>query len=187
MSAMVLYEVQANGDVVERFELRNAWRGAALVWTELGKKYRHVIARHIEPTCKKDPHDFAGWGLTWKLARRPEITDAEWFTLCATFDRVLIPQEHLAYAADCFEKFGDEFGGHWSECAQATRVLVDEKKHGLAFNHTTVSRSHWIISDDEDSCRPYNVNQDEDHWILSPGLRAEELSKASAAKGVEQP
>lgn len=175
MSAMVLYEVRANGDVVERFELRNSWRGAALVWTELGKKYQHVIERHIAPKHKPDRYDFAGWGLTWKLAWRPEITDAEWFVLCSTFDRVLIPQEHLAHATDCFEKFGAEFGGHWAEVARATRVLIDEQKCGLAFNHTTVSQSHWGICGDDDSWRPYNIQRDSNHETLSPEDRADFL------------
>lgn len=199
MSRMEIFGVKPDGEVEPKFQLKNSFLGAWLVWTELGNKYlgkfdyvaeckkREALRREgKDPDKELGEYDPRGVTRSWALQRSPKLTDAEWCVLMTTFDRCIVGKEHFDYVAECFETFAKEFPSHYDKCAEAIRMLKAEGYVGYCINATSVSQSPWWVVDasqnDEDG-RPYNVNTDNTHWYFDPTARAAYLAKGEHSQG----
>lgn len=102
MSYVTIFQVMANGDVLEVGEGSNNHTFAPLVWNYLGKKYGYgddVMAYGKREDLKR----------MWKEWPSPKMTRLEHILLGATFDHVWIPRELLPELIEACELFYKEY------------------------------------------------------------------------------
>lgn len=157
MSRLAIYGVNKDGDVERVCEMGNSWRGAVLVWSDLGKKYLG---------------DSSNWEASWTLKNDARLSDAEWTVMLMTFDDVIIPAEHMEYAAKACDTAC--LGHYGPEMATTIRKMVADGFVGLCFNQTTVNSNPWSTYDSEtDESTPYNVRTGTKHWFFDPSTRGQ--------------
>lgn len=169
MSSLEIYGVRPDGDVVSFTDLRNSWRGAALVWSELGTKY----LSHSKSACLID--DGASERV-WKLVSDPRLTEAERVVLLSTFDGVWIPIGMFPLFARSCEEFARQHpDSHYATIPSVLERMRTEGFVGYCANQTSVcSNPWWISAGEDDEGRRVNVTHDErdgngsEIYILEP-------------------
>jgi hypothetical protein len=185
MSYMGLLAVKPDGDVIPYMDLRNSWLGAAQVWTQLGNKYLgeyDIAAEQKKAKESGTEFDPFGWIRTWELQHSPDIEEQDWVTLMTTFDHMIVPKEHMLYVAEQLEKFAHEFPNtHYKKCAEVLRELHGKGYEGFCIYTTSTAENEWVIENEEDEERPYNIFTDDGHWFLCPEKRPkkEDVSQPS--------
>ncbi len=162
MSYTEIYLVKKNGDVEHYKDIKNSWRGAMFIWTELGKFYN---------TQESFSFDFKE---TWKLYDNEKLEDFEKITLGTTFDNVIVGREKLIGVALAFDKFYEKYQG--SSLKEQATILRDIYKKeedclGVCWNHTSVNGDMWQYypACEHEEERLFNINKDENngkHWFL---------------------
>lgn len=100
MSYVTIYQIEANGDVVECAEGSNNHVFAPIVWDMLGYKYG-FMNKALHPYSLADP----GLNKLWTTWPDPKMTRMEQVLLGATFDRVWIKREMLPELIEACEWF----------------------------------------------------------------------------------
>lgn len=203
MSATILYAIERDGDVVKHTSFRNAHGGCMAIW--------RILAEHH---LGKTGMEFAmmistGYKEVFDLAKEGRLAPWEVVTLMTTYDRVVIPIEHVASVASALKKFGEEYGPAQDkrgfvfsvpEQAKALQEIADtaEEKgwRGACWNQMSVSDSLWdgvsVLEKNEDGeeeeevereRRPYNIDNDSGpHWFWPENKQDEEDASAVAAE-----
>lgn len=150
MTYTEIYAVRPNGDITEYGEAHNAWGGAMHIWMKLGEQYG-IKGAH--------PFDL---GPLWKSINA--MSERDQWVMASTFDQVIIPKEHLKTFVEHLQAL------LITEIGIIHQAIEDENVQGICFNQTSVNSNPWWICDEsnEDEGKPYNVNQDTEHWFLTP-------------------
>lgn len=183
MSTMEIYRVESSGDVVLAGEASNSFGGAMHIWKTLHQA--HISKRQLDDLeLGRLLMSFSGFEQLWTSIR--ELPARDRWVLGSTFDDVVIPVEHLATYLGHLKAFAQEHPSETlGEAIAVLEPLVGSEIMGVAFNHTSVNHSPWTVYDDDedDEGRPYNVNRDTDHFLLTPrylGLRAKRRATGGA-------
>jgi hypothetical protein len=168
MSAIEIYGVAKDGDVIWFDEVRNATACALHIWDELGKKYvrpDYMALTHTE---------------VWKLFGEPSRPRWLRLVLGFTFDRVWVKRENIVPLVEALRQFWQEHSKmhNWrGELVDVhptipgvievlERASKDEDLIGVCFNHTSVNSNPWLVrvypdgESDEPSDRPHNMLTD---------------------------
>lgn len=155
-----------NGKPDDSLECRNAWGGAAFIWTKLYDKYL------------KDPHkQYDSWlsgGLAgetdrrlWDLYKRRDIPRFLRAVHVSTFDRAIVARENLKQFASDLREFVKYFGTGDSVCHLTTWAdWIDAHPdiEAVGFYGTSVSENLWYDYDEEkDESIPYDLNTGDKH------------------------
>jgi hypothetical protein len=177
MSSTELKVVKKDGEVVSYKEYKNAWGGAAYIWTKIYKKYL------ANPSIEYDSWMFNSEAL-WALSEDESIPLYVRFVLSFTFDRVIIENEKIPKMVEYFREFIKEFSNskEWSHLEDWVNDMLKIYNKGdylgVCLNATSVSPDPWYIYDeDKDEGHNYNINKDEGHWFLFK-VREEEVAKS---------
>ena len=187
MSETRLYAVSRDGDVVIYERFSNAHGGAMAIWRILAEK--HLQATGMAFTMMM----MSGLKPVFDLAKQGKLAPWETVTLMTTFDKVVIPMEHVASVASALEEFDRTYGPRQREQnymftipeqATALRKVVEEAEakgwRGVCWNQMSGSEALWdgIREEGEDERRPYNVEKDEGHWYWPENKVDEEAAAA---------
>lgn len=154
MSCTEVYGVPKDGgELVHLGDLRNAFRGAMWIWTELAKKYFPDDNTYTA---------IMGGNKLWGLINDERLSDTEWYAFVSTFDALIVPNELMDVVADALESFSPG-----TENLHGQAVLLRQAKkdglRGVCWNQTSVNGDPWRMRDDEDedSERYFNIDTDE--------------------------
>ena len=172
MSETRLYTVDRDGDVVEYECFKNAHGGAMSIWRALATRYLGTSGMDFMMLMMD------GMRPLFQAAKDGKLEPWEVVTLMTTYDRVVVPIEHVASVASALDKFGEQYGPsfranfHVPEQAEALKRVADEAEEkgwkGVCWNQMSVSEALWdgVLDEGEDEPRPYNVNKDSNgHWF----------------------
>lgn len=172
MSYTELMVVNGDGDVVGDTEFRNSHGFCSFVWNALIKKYKRAM-------FPDDPF------MAMTHRSYEEETDALWLqakdklplrwwehnVLQLTYDRAMVKHEDFALMAQSLRRFEDALAEpqvvcHMLGIAARFDELVTESVSVACVHGTSLSENLWSIHDEEDECRPYNINTDTGHWFI---------------------
>ncbi len=160
MSYTEIYGVKNTGEVIFVDEIKNSWRGAMHVWTNLSEKYG------IQGGM------FDGFQQLWKLADTETLDDFENTVLKSTFDNVVVKKEFIPILLDAFREYENQYpNSSLSEQAEIIEkeILEDDEMIAVCWNQTSVNRNPWREGYDEDKDEeiPYNILKGNRHWFLT--------------------
>ncbi|MHC4844391.1 MAG: hypothetical protein ACYTEE_11360 [Planctomycetota bacterium] len=150
-------------------EYKNAWGGAARIWTPLYDTYL------------KDPNnEYDSWLSTmkpeklWDLADRKDLPMHLRAVLSCTFDYATIEQKNFKRFAEDLRQFREHFPPNGVVCHLIEWAHHIEQSHAQAvgFYGTSVSDNlWWSYDEDTDQMIPYNLDRGEEHfevydWLL---------------------
>ncbi len=165
MSSTELYRVSSNGDAVWHCDFSNAFRGAFLIWKNLGERYisPNIIINHV------------GLERVEKLQWRDDIPVAHRIVLMSTFDTVVVHRERIPRLIRAYNDYREE---DWDTgnvplfSFELDKLFLDRDCTAICWNQTSVNSSIWTVHeykndrDDEGTFRPYNIFTGTDHWFL---------------------
>ena len=160
MSYTELYKVPKTGPLELYAEFHNAYRGAMLVWMNLGEHYLG---------------EFNIMNLTpvWNLAKDFHLPLSHRIVLLATFDNVMIRKENLPRFVQAVDDYSKQFdpGTLPEQCFKLGELVVDPTCYAVCWNQTSVNCDAWEVEretdvDGEPLYEMYDVSHDSDHWFL---------------------
>ena len=168
MSYTSLYKITPKGYIREVAEFHNSHRSAALVWSNLWKRYCEDEINKYEQVNGWSPHNPANeehWKLVWNLWRRDDVPLPVSAVLLSTFDYVYLERDHFQRFYDDVLKYAGWFAaGTLIEQAQAILALSKQKIIGVCWNQTSVvsmwekrkisEYEAWSLYRELDECRP---------------------------------
>lgn len=149
-------------------ECKNAHRGAMWIWTELAKKY--IPNKESYVAVMLGGEDF------FQLYKDDRLTDAEFYALISTYDRVLIPPELMETVAASLVDFTPG-----TENLEKQAALIREAKakgfKAVCFDQMSVSGTLWRVkdpdaddADEDEGWRPFDLERDmgegTEYWFL---------------------
>jgi hypothetical protein len=158
MTSMEVLAVRSNGEVVNYDEAHNSWGGAMHIWMMLSEKYRIQVR-----------FSMTGFNELWR--RIDEMAEPDQWVMASTFDKFIVPKEHLPTLIKHWKDFYDR---HPTDTmAQGISILKrasdDSEVTGICFNMTSIVDSWRVpVDDEEGGSRSYNINQDTGHKLLTP-------------------
>lgn len=172
MSSLTLYYVAANGDVVSYREYRNAHGGAMYIWRKLSKVY----LRSEYAMMSNNGNEL------WNLVDDARVQVFEKNALVSTFDRHIFKSEHLTNIAGAWRAFVAAYPPDKEICYlldMATALDEVYAEHpdlrGVCVQWTSCAEDFWIVSNEDGTIRPYNINRDNNHvWLKEGGNNDEE-------------
>lgn len=146
-------------------DFSNSWRGAALVWGELKKRYEDDLPEGGRYSIG----DTFGWGRVWEYEE--DGGTMEWWernVLRSTYDRAVLRREYFGLMAESMEVFHRNYpGSSLLEQACALRRLYDQGATAVAWNQTNViSFLLNIYDEDADEFIPYDLETMGDHHFI---------------------
>lgn len=153
-----------NGVPDDRKEFRNAWGGAARIWTALYDLY-----------LKDRTDEYSNWlsdtsGRLWKLVDDARLTDVAKAVLTSTFDRAIVAREHFKRFAADLEAFDEAFPApenHVSHLWSWVKFVSDlgDDVEAVGFYGTSCGEDLFTSYDEEtDEYIPYNLNEQQKHF-----------------------
>ena len=164
MSECYILGVPPNGPVEYVKTYRNSWGGAARIWNSLCIKLFNNESAWL--SCL--PND----NQLWKSFSSDKLDQCEKICLGITFDNVMVKRENLMRVADALLKFNsihssEERVDHLLSWADDMRTLAkDDTYIAVCFHHTSVSTDIWVVFEDADNERQYDISKDKGHWFL---------------------
>jgi hypothetical protein len=178
MSYTEIYKFKKDGNAECFAEIRNAYRGAMLVWRIIEKKYLppYIPTWVMGDTSQEYSRasDFAGNGLkeVWGLFDAGKLSEVDKIALGSTFDNVVVMKQDLPKTIEAFRVFE----GETSLKEQADAIEKELENDGdfiaIAWNQTSVNCDAWISDetgldeDGEEIYLPYNLLKHDKHWNL---------------------
>jgi hypothetical protein len=167
MSYTEIYRFTKKGNAIKFTEIKNAFRGAMAVWSELERrhlpKYSPIWAIDTTKSYSRCS-DFLGGGVKeiWGLQHSDKLTKQEKICLLSTFDNVVVDKDNIPELISAFR----DFGGNTSlpEQAKEIELLYNSKQDFIAigWNQTSVNGDAWCS---------YNLNKKKDHWYLFEDIK----------------
>lgn len=166
MSYTTLYKVPEQGEITSHATFHNAFRGAALVWDTLSRRYLGTqkftsLSRDMQPI--------------WNLWKANNIPLSYRIVLMSTFDNVMVKRENIPLVIEAIKEYAKEFddAGHLPEQAKKLEELFDDQEcFAICWNQTSVNADAWQTAIECKCCgetkdyRNYDVSQDKGHWFL---------------------
>ena len=183
MSYTELYKFKKDGNAESLGEIKNALRGAMLVWGILDKRYLEPLPK---PTwMSQQDYNERGYSRCsamfdpnamkeiWGIAKREEVSRVDKIVLSTTFDRVIVKRENIEETIKAFR----DFEGETSLKEQADileEALKDKDLIAVAWNQTSVNGDTWTnfgdYNEETEEYESYNILTDNDHWELFEDL-----------------
>jgi len=144
MSSTEIYYVTQNRQVRGYVDIRNSWRGAMLVWSNLWKKYLYEDQKEKSKLTgayvMETPFGEKDMELVCALFQDKNYPEYERAVLGSTFDRVILEKEHFQRFYDDILRYA-EFYPVGSLIIQAQAILKLSKKKiiGVFWNQTSVN------------------------------------------------
>ena len=153
-------------------EYRNAWGGAAKIWSDLFDTY-----------LKRQSVPYDSWLMRcagndtslWDLAKRQDLPLFERAVHASTFDRAIVRREHfqkfVCHLREFVAKYpSNEKVDHLSAWADAIETSDAE---AVGFYGTSVSENLWYQFDEEnDESIPYDLNTGDEHFEVYDWLES---------------
>jgi len=166
MSHTTIHKITEDGNMSSGIELRNAWRGAMFIWTEIGKA-------HLEEAKTPFWSALLDSESVWGLFTDERLSQMERAVLGSTFDKVMVKRENLpkfvGHLREFAQKYDAENSSSLLEQASAIEKLLEmTDTYAIAWTQTSVAGDVWWVwdDDDEDFNRYYDYTRDEGHWFL---------------------
>lgn len=137
MSYTEIYKFNKRGKAQILAEVKNAMRGALMVWDILEKKYLPPaqIPRFISGNLNE----------VWELVADPRLSTEERICLLCTLDAATVKKEYLPDLVRCFRSFGGNT--NLSEQAAAIEAMLNSSEMddviAIAFNQTSANADTW--------------------------------------------
>ncbi|MFA5367875.1 MAG: hypothetical protein WC333_08355 [Dehalococcoidia bacterium] len=144
MSSTEIYYVTQNRHVRGYVDIRNSWRGAMMVWSNLWKRYLYEDQKEKSKLTgayvMETPFGEKDMELVCGLFKNKEISEYERAVLGSTFDRVILEKQYFQRFYDDILKYA-EFYPVGSLIIQAQAILKLSKKKiiGVFWNQTSVN------------------------------------------------
>ena len=164
MSYTEMYKVNSDGTVHHAAEFRNSFRGAFLVWKQMGERYLGIDAGKAIAYNESMQE-------VWNLWKSPDVPLHHRIVMMSTFDHVMVRRENLPRLIAAIEKYALSFdpGTLLQQAHKLQELAQDESVLAVCWNQTSVNCGVWWVydgSNDEDEGQPYNINRDSDHYFL---------------------
>lgn len=165
MSHTAIHITSESGEVSTIARIHNAWRGAMFIWDTLGKFKLHDRSQYWNAvTNAKD---------VWELFETKRLNRTERLVLGSTFDRAMVKKENLNSLAREFEEFNSRYNpvgarpNSLSEQADVMRKAAESDDcYALFWTQTSVSDDVWMVYENEDEPRWYDITRDTEHFYL---------------------
>ena len=188
MSYTELFGFDQNGDAYSMAEIKNAFRGAMMVWEYLENKYLPFVDFTRILSGKREEQQ-----KVWDLSKDDRLSRQEKIVLLSTFDNVVVKQANFKELIRAFL----EFPGEKTSLKEQAEIIKQSDCIAVAWNQTSVNCDYlWSVSykyiDKEDipllekndyrfindaeyiiqyDNKPYNLFTDKGHWFLFDHLK----------------
>lgn len=181
MSYTEIMGVNKDGELYHIANVRNAWRGAMTVWSELAMVYLDM-----------SPADFMLSEIKlealWDLVNSKRVPKFARIVHASTFDKALVAKKNIGLLEDAFNDFDSEFNG--GSLLEQMKHIKEEIENNdciaIGWTATSVAADLWDSGrwtacalcsrdvpdyDNCDACDdretlPYNINIDNDHFFV---------------------
>lgn len=156
MSHATMYPIKPDGevDLKNSVDYQNAWLGAMMVWTDIGKAHGREVGFRMEQMQK-----------VWDLARDESVPEHERIVMAMTFDKVYVATENFQRVIDAIEKCRPLLPAHCHVFAWAKQLKdwsTNPDVRGACWQATSCGDAQWIIYNREtDESRPVNIDVDD--------------------------
>lgn len=137
-------------------EFRNAWGGAARIWTSLFDRY-----------IKNPDTPFHNWmtdrsNALWNLAKDQKLSRHEKAVLAFTFDQFYVRKEHFSMCAHDLRAFANQYpvAGYVDHLAAWADAIENLDAEAVGLYATSVGENLWFRYDsDADECVPVGIEK----------------------------
>lgn len=167
MSYTEIIKFNKNGEANSSGRIKNASRGAWIIWNILSNKYLGHDFNLLDSKSQQD---------TWNLFRDDRLSNIEKIVLGSTYDFVLIKKEDIRTVINAYKEFSKlnsnlDFNLSLNEQNEVLEMLEkDEDCIAIGFHQNSVSCDMWYN---------YNCINDKEHWYLFDEIDKNELLKDS--------
>jgi len=177
MSYTTLIGIGKDGTPRTYEEYRNAWGGAAYIWTSLIDAY--LVGRGGATSlgammCQDE--NMNGMKPLWELGKDLRVPENFRFILLSTFDRAMVRASDFNRLADAMDEFvrtfppGDRACSLPAQAQTLRQMALSGEWRAACWHQTSVSENPWIGWDEEkDESIPYNIDTGEDHFFIFDG------------------
>jgi hypothetical protein len=152
-----------DGKPSEALESRNAWGGAAYVWSCLFDKYLKDPNNQYDTWLSE-----RGQGRLWDLAKKKEIPAFMRAVHASTFDYALVLPKNFQRFIDDLREFARYFGTNGKVCHLETwATFIDQHRdaEAIGFYGTSVGENLWFTWDEgKEESVPYDLASGDKHF-----------------------
>lgn len=146
----------------DELEFRNAWGGAALIWTALFDKYLKnpniPYDNWMSRVSNPDSNDL------WDLSKRKDLAMCERAVHVSTFDRAYVCRENFS----TFVKHLREFDALYPSSGNVSHLLgwasaiegLERDVEAIGFHMTSVSEKWFRWNEEDEESIPYNLHEE---------------------------
>ena len=149
MSTTSIFAVKQGEAPIPLGEVRNAWRGAMYVWSDMAKRYFGLEAFPFS--------DDEMQSRVWNAGNEKPLTEAELIVLASTMDKAIAPKTTVHKLLDAFREYGsdhpDSSLGDQADLISGNLSDIPDG-YAIAWIQTSVCGDRWFESWDEDSGKP---------------------------------
>jgi hypothetical protein len=166
MSYTELFLVPERGEVYCVAEFKNAFRGAMMVWGQMGSYY--LALGSLELMLQDNMQ------RVWNLWKNDCVPLSDRIVMGATFDRVMVRRENIPRLVNAIRDYATRFDpGHLLDQVEKLLELANDSEcFAVCWNQTSVNADAWYVQTDEldkyddHIYRMYDVSRDTGHWFL---------------------
>jgi hypothetical protein len=178
MSYTEIYKFKKDGNAECFAEVKNAFRGAMAIWTNVEKRYlpKYIPTWAMGDTSKEYSRtsDFTGGGLkeVWALFDSDKISETDKIVLGSSFDNVVVMKEDLPKLIEAFRNFEGETSLKEQADLIENAFKNDDDLLAIAWNQTSVNGDAWesnetgLDGDGDEIHLPYNLLKHDKHCNL---------------------
>lgn len=188
MSYTEIFAFNKAGLCCEEYAIKNAFRGAMAVWSIMEEKYlptyrpRYVpdsmTMEEFEQRFGYKPSRLSITSVSekenpmneiWELFDNKSVSLDDRIVLGTTLDNVLVRRAEIGKVIDAFRNFDGET--NLKEQADIlAEIMKDKNISAIGWNQTSVNADTWmsigIPGENGEERRPYNYQEQDDHWWL---------------------
>jgi hypothetical protein len=178
MSHMTLYEFR-DGRPRAAQEFKNAWGGAAYIWTRLYDKYLKDPADATDSwmiSCQRLGEQSPLWELPRNIDKPLQLFERA--VLASTFTRAIVVRANFPPFTEHLSQFVREYPPNGGACHLldwADRISISVAD-AIGFAMTTTADDPWFRIGEDGELVAYNINNDKQHfevyaWLHMNGIR----------------
>lgn len=178
MSYTEIYKFKKDGNAECFAEVKNAFRGAMAIWTNVEKRYlpKYIPTWAMGDTSKEYSRtsDFMGGGLkeVWALFDTDKISETDKIVLGSSFDNVVVMKDDLPKLIEAFRNFQGETSLKEQADLIENAFKNDDDLLAIAWNQTSVNGDAWQSDETgldeygDEIYLTYNLLKHDKHWNL---------------------
>jgi len=178
MSYTEIYKFKKDGNIECFAEVKNAFRGAMAIWSNVEKRYlpKFMPIWAMGDTSKyySRVSDIMGGGIKeiWALFETTKISETDKIVLGSSFDNVVVMKEDLPKLIEAFRNFVGETSLNEQADLIEKAYNTDDDLIAIAWNQTSVNGDAWqsnetgLDEDGDEIYLPYNLLKEDKHWNL---------------------